>query len=30
MDLVTVLIALVVIGFVVAVIWGIAAALRKK
>lgn len=30
MNLVTLLIALVVIGFVVAVIWGIATAFRKK
>jgi hypothetical protein len=30
MNLVTLLVALVVIGFVVAVIWGIVAALRKK
>jgi hypothetical protein len=30
MNLVTLLIALVVVGFVVAVVWGIVAAVRKK
>jgi hypothetical protein len=30
MNLVTLLVALVVLGFVVAVIWGIIAAVRKK